>query len=91
MGLLLEPEKFTRTWGIIRNGVICEISKHDMESQPHILGKSAESREFRREQAGGKGGLENLGEWPGGSVPQFTPLTLPFLRQSASPGPQRLL
>lgn len=91
MGVLLEPEKFTRTWDVIRNWVICEISKQDMESQRHIFGKSAESRKFRREQAGGKEGSENLGEWPGGSVPQFTPLTLTLLRQYASPVPQQLM
>lgn len=32
-----------------------------METQQHIFGKSAESRKFMGEQAGGKEGLEDLG------------------------------
>lgn len=64
-GLLL-PKRVNRTWDIIRNRIACEISKHHMETQQLIFGKSAESDKFRGEQAGGKEGEEN----PGGSVLQ---------------------
>lgn len=75
---LLWPAKVDRTWDIIGNWVICEMSKHDRETRRHIFGKCAESRKFTGEQAGGKEGLKDLGEWPGGSmarsilVPQLT-------------------
>lgn len=72
-GLLLQPG-FTGPWGILGNGVTCEISKQDLESQQHIFGKSAAGRTFRREQARGRGGSENLGEWPGGSMPHSSHL-----------------
>lgn len=67
-----------------------------MDTQQHIFRNSADKRMFRGEQAGGKEGLEDLGERLGGSmarsilVPQFTSWTFTFLRESASPCAKQL-